>query len=105
MAKMCSRITTNMSVEEIFNTMSDGNQDAVSCMKQMFRNNRVSAIQDIFFLDSMGLYGEKICKLWIDCCEQNERRFKETIKAFRKRRFTKKQIIENLSRKEPKPFI
>lgn len=105
MVNTCKRVTSNMSIEEIFIAMSDGNQEAVSCMRQMVRNDMVSAIQDLFFLDSLGLYGKKISKLWNECCKQDARKFKATIKAFREHRYTTEQIAMNLSQQESKPFI
>lgn len=105
MVKTSSRINTRMNMEQIFNAMSDGNQEAISCMKQMVRNDMVSAIRDLFLLDSLNIYGEQICKLWKECCGQNARKFKATIKAFRERRYTPEQIAENLSHQNPKPFI
>ena len=99
-----TRITANMSMEEMLITMSEGNPGALTCMMQMM-NSDPMALLDILLFDSMGIYGSKIYMVWNDCCGRDMKKFKETIQAFREGKFSVEEIQENLSRVRAKPFI
>ncbi len=99
-----TRITSDMSIEEMLVTMSEGNPGALTFMIQML-NSDPMAFLDILLFDSMGIYGSKIYMVWNDCCNRDMRKFKETIQAFREGKFTKEEIQENLDRPYAKPFI
>ena len=104
MANTNTRITTDMSMQDMLITMSEGNPGALICMIQMM-NSDPMALLDIMLFDSIGIYGSKIYKVWNDCCGRDMGKFKETIQAFRDWKFSEKEIHENLSRVRAKPFI
>lgn len=104
MANTNTRITADMSVQDILITMSEGNPGALTCMMQMMTSDPM-ALLDILLFDSMGIYGSKIYMVWNDCCGRDMAKFKETIQAFREGKFTEEEIHENLSRPYAKPFI
>ena len=99
-----TRITADMSLQEILLTMSEGNPGALTCMMQMM-NFDPMALLDILLFDSIGIYGSKIYMVWNDCCGRDMGKFKETIQAFREGKFSEEEIHENLSRVRAKPFI
>ncbi len=99
-----TRITADMSVKDMLMAMSDGNSGAVICMCQMLESDPMACL-DILLFDTMGIYGFEIFKLWNNCCNRDMRKFMKTIQAFRKGKFTKEEIHENLARRYPKPFI
>ncbi len=104
MANTNTRITADMSVQDMLITMSEGNPGALTCMMQMMTSDPM-ALLDILLFDSMGIYGSKIYMVWNDCCGRDMAKFKETIQAFREGKFTEEEIHENLSRPYAKPFI
>lgn len=104
MANTNTRITADMSFQDMLITMSEGNPGALTCMMQMM-NSDPMALLDILLFDSMGIYGSKIYMVWNDCCGRDMAKFKETIKAFREGKFSEEEIHENLSRSYAKPFI
>lgn len=99
-----TRITADMSVIDALMAMSDGNSGAVICMCQMLMLDPISCL-DILLLDTMGIYGFDIFKLWSNCCNRDMDKLMETIQAFREGKFTEEEIHENLARRYPKPFI
>lgn len=104
MANANTRITADMSFQDMLITMSEGNPGALTCMMQML-NSDPMALMDILLFDSMGIYGSKIYMVWNDCCGRDMAKFKETIQAFREGKFSEEEIHENLSRPYAKPFI
>lgn len=104
MANTNTRITADMSFQDMLITMSEGNPGALTCMMQML-NSDPMALMDILLFDSMGIYGSKIYMVWNDCCGRDMAKFKETIQAFREGKFSEEEIHENLSRPYAKPFI
>lgn len=104
MANTNTRITADMSMQDMLITMSEGNPGALTCMMQMM-NSDPRALLDILFFDSIGIYGSKIYMVWNDCCGRDMGKFKETIQAFREGKFSEEEIHENLSRLRAKPFI
>lgn len=104
MANTNTRITTDMSMQDMLITMSEGNPGALTCMMQMMNSDSM-ALLDIMLFDSIGIYGSKIYMVWNDCCGRDMRKFKETIQAFREGKFSEEEIHENLSRVRAKPFI
>ena len=99
-----TRITANMSMEDMLFTMSEGNPGALTCMMQMLESDPMG-ILDILMFDSMGIYGSKIYMVWNDCCGRDMRKFKKTLQAFREGKFSQEEIHENLSRVRAQPFI
>ena len=104
MANNNTRITANMTVEDMLIIMSEGNPGALTCMMQMIKFDP-EALLDILLFDSIGIYGSKIYMLWNDCCDRDMKKFKETIQAFRDGKFSEKEIHENLSQIRARPFI
>ena len=100
-----TRITDNMSIEDMLIEMCEGNPGALTCMMQMLQSDFVDGIHDIMLFDSLGIYGPQIYMVWNDCCGRDMGKFKETINAFREGKFTNEEIHENLSRPYAKPFL
>ena len=105
MANTNTRITANMSIQDMLITMCEGNPGALSCMMEMIQTDPVNGFMDILLFDSLGIYGSKIYMVWNDCCGRDMEKFKETLKAFREGRFTEEEIHENLSQVRARPFI
>lgn len=105
MANTNTRITANMSVQDMLITMCDGNPGALTCMMKMIQDDHMTGMLDILLFDSMGIYGSKIYMIWNDCCGRDMEKFKETLRAFREGKFTEEEIHENLSLPYAKPFI
>ena len=105
MANTNTRLTSNMSMEDMLITMCEGNPGALTCMMQMIQTDPMTGMLDILLFDSLGIYGSKIYMVWNDCCGRDMAKFKETIQAFRKGKFTEEEIHENLSSVRAKPFI
>lgn len=104
MANTNTRITADMSMQDVLITMSEGNPGALTCMMQMLQTNPMS-FMDILLFDKMGIYGSKIYMVWNDCCGRDMKKFKDTIQAFREGKFSEEEIHENLNRPYAKPFI
>ena len=105
MANNNTRITADMSMQDMLITMCEGNPGALTCMMQMIQTDPMTGMMDILLFDSMGIYGSKIYMVWNDCCGRDMGKFRETIQAFRDGKFTEEEIHENLSRVYAKPFI
>lgn len=105
MANNNTRITADMSMIEMLDTMCEGNPGALTCMMQMIQTDPMTGMMDILLFDSMGIYGSKIYMVWNDCCGRDMGKFKETIQAFREGKFSDEEIHKNLSRPYAKPFI
>lgn len=105
MANTNTRITANMSVQDMLITMCDGNPGALTFMMEMIQDDPMTGILDILLFDSMGIYGSKIYMVWNDCCGRDMEKFRETLRAFREGKFTEEEIHENLSLPYAKPFI
>lgn len=75
MANTNTRITADMSMQDVLITMSEGNPGALTCMMQMLQTNPMS-FMDILLFDKMGIYGSKIYMVWNDCCGRDMKKFK-----------------------------
>ena len=99
------RITEKMGTIDIVEVMSDGNIDAFICMFKMLHYYRSFAILDIFFLDSLGIYGSKMGKLWNDCCNKDINKLMKTIWILRSGRFSAEDIHRNLNSDHIVPYV
>ncbi len=90
--------------EELVFVMSDGHQGARSCMLELMFYDE-NAVENLLFLYEHGIYGEKLYKLWRDCCFKNTNILKKTINAFQRGEFSKERINENLSSLYARPFV
>ena len=100
-----TRITSDMSIEDMLITMSEGNPGALTCMMEMLQNDPLSAISNIMLFDTLGIYGSKLYMVWNDCCGRDMEKFEKTLQAFREGKFTQEEIHENLSQVRADPFI
>ena len=91
-------------IPDIVMNMSEGNQGAINCIMKLINDAPIGGIMDISLLNSMGIRGVKICKLW-NLCHRDVGKLKDTIQAFRDGKFSEAEIQENLSSKNPQPFI
>lgn len=105
MANTNTRLTANMSVQDMLITMCDGNPGALTCMMEMIQDDSMTGMMDIMLFDKLGIYGSKIYMVWNDCCGRDMEKFTETIRAFREGKFTEEEIHKNLSLPYAKPFI
>lgn len=65
-----SRIKLTDTVEDVAIKMSEGNIGALNIFATLLTNNQLDTILK---LDEAGIYGERLYKLWNDCCDQNYR--------------------------------
>lgn len=105
MKKEGNRLTDDMDVDGMLIAMWDGNTEALQCMVTILEDDQKKGIEDIRLLDSLEIYGKKISVIWNICCKCNIKEFKKTLKAFRKGKYTKEKIHENLSGDYVKPFV
>lgn len=100
-----NRINPYMSLEEVITIMSEGNPGALECIGLMFLDEPYDTALDLLLLDKLEIYGCKLYMIWNDCCGRDVKKMRETIKAFRSKKFSKEEIHENLSQTYAKPFI
>ena len=98
------RIKANMTMQDALIEMAEGNPGALTCMLEMLKSDS-TALLDILYFDSMEIYGEKIYKLWNDCCNRDMDKFCETLKYLKSGKISKEEIQENLNSVYAKPFI
>ena len=72
------RIKLGMSVSEIVMVMSEGNPGAIqACMEILKKGEKVDpeafagGLSHLLLLDTLGIWGERLYKLWNDVCKRN----------------------------------
>ena len=81
MNKKGNRLTYDMDADGMLIAMWDGNIGALQCMMEMIEADQKKGMDDIRFLDSLEIYGEKINTIWSVCCNCNMKKFRKTIKV------------------------
>ena len=100
-----NRINPYMGLKEVISTMSEGNPGAMECIGLMFIDDPYDTALDLLLLDELEIYGSKLYMLWDDCCKRDVKKMRETIQAFRDKKFSKEEIHKNLSQLYADPFV
>ena len=98
------RITSNLSPLEILYTMSEGNQEAFTCLQEMVLSDSKSLLE-ILSLDDLEIYGSNIYVLWDKCCDRDITILKKTLKYFKDQNVSKEEIHEKLAQVPATPFV
>ena len=92
-----------MHLQDMMLVMTGGDITAVSCLTEMLK--LPNGLNDIHFLNDLGLDGRMIATLWNDACGQDLNKLEVTIEAFKAGEFTEEQIHENLNSWNVEPFV
>ena len=98
------RISSNLSPLEILYTMSEGNQEAFTCLQEMVLSDSKSLLE-ILSLDDLEIYGSNIYVLWDKCCDRDITILKKTLKYFKDQNVSKEEIHEKLAQVPATPFV
>ena len=98
-----NRITPNMTIGDVLAVMSEGNPGALAFLTELIQSDPTASLA-VLVLDSFGIYGEKIYKLWNDCCGRDFGKAKFLIAQFNNGKYSESEIHENLSQVRAKPF-
>ena len=99
------KICASMSLKDAIIAMAEGNPGAASAMIDMLSANETKGTFGLLYLDTLGIYGEKLYMLWNDCCGRDSTKVFDTLDYFRSGKISEEDIFENLNRPRAKPFI
>lgn len=106
MEQMKNRLKREMSPSKVIEVMGDENHRALSCIAKMFLIVSADVVwENMYLLDSLGIYGEKLYILWHNCCGSNILKFQATMEVFKTGTITETEIHENLSSILVEPFV
>jgi hypothetical protein len=96
-------INEAMSQEQILRIMGDGDTDAIEILKTYLVD--VLGLAYIYALDSIGIRGTNLSKLYNKCCNGDMELFDSTLGAFLNKVYKEEDIEANLKLEKPVPFI
>ena len=96
-------INENMTNEEKYESISCGIETSYIVLLEL--ENEPLFEMYLRQIDALDLIGDKLYKLYHNCCKEDKKIFFETMRLFRLGVFTTEEIHENLNKDEPIPFI
>ena len=93
----------NINLNEVVNIMAENNPEAREITLHLISN--VSDIMDIVLCNSLNIRGDRLSKLFSDCCNNNYNKLSRTLMMIANHIFTEKEINENLNLDKAIPFI
>lgn len=107
-----ARLNDQMTIKEAIDAMSDDgcggyNAGAFNALARITTEEKDAkkVISALLFLDSLGIYDWKICKLWYNHCKCSTEKFFKVLQYFKEEKCTKQEIHHRLTLIEAKPFI
>ena len=91
------RIKNGMSIEDTIKVMSDNDFDYARPVMEIMCLN--AGMAHLIELDIVGIYGEKLNELWVECCERDEAKFEKVMAMLFTEEYADvddKEICENL---------
>ena len=69
------RLTKEMSDREVILTLAAGKPAAIALLFKLYEANVLSCLYALYVLDSIGIYGSNIFRIYADICEEDTNRF------------------------------
>ena len=89
--------------------MAEGNPGACACIMEMISKRdwyaNVDPIMMILMLDEIGVYGDKLYKLWNDCCGRDLVQLELVLRNFQTGHLPKDVIKRNVMQVRGIPFL
>ncbi len=98
------RITEDMNPQDIILALSEGNLDALKVIARIIEEDSTGFFQ-LVLCNDLGITGERLAKLYSDCCDNNIGKMRRTIILLGYQVFPQEQVEENLDLDTPIPFI
>ena len=73
------RITYEMSDREVLLTLAAGKPAAIALLFRLYEANMLSCLYALYVLDSIGIYGSNIFRIYADICGEDSNRFYDII--------------------------
>lgn len=73
------RLTQEMTEMEIYKVMCNGKPAALALILKLSKLHRFELLYALIVLDSIGIYGSSLFRLYTEICNNNERKFYTTI--------------------------
>ena len=100
---MGTRLTTEMNFLDLLNIIGEGNPGAIEVIMKTLKSDKGE--KDLLLLDTKDIRGEKLWKLYSDCCGKNMFKYKRTLMALQSGIYSNEQIQGNLSLQRAIPFL
>ena len=75
------RLTYEMAEMEIYRVMCNGKPAALALILKLSKLHRFELLYALIVLDSIGIYGSSLFRLYTEICNNNERKFYELIQT------------------------
>ncbi|MFI3307201.1 MAG: hypothetical protein R3Y21_01405 [Mycoplasmatota bacterium] len=103
MKKVKPLLTTKTTKSDILFTMSDNDLSAMLIVTEMLNDPWLKKI--VFYLDELGIRGDKLHKFYHECCSQDYEKLKRTVFMLKSGKIIKEDLNLNLSLPESLPII
>ena len=100
---METKLTAKMGLDEIIDTMAEDDYDAKEVLGKMMKSPLL--YKSVILCDKLGIRGQRLVKLYNECCDSNDEKMAKTLLMFKNKVFSLDDILKNIDSLMPEVFL